>query len=240
MDLHPESPTCGYITSTPKPGWQNFDLAGAVRRALDVPVGFDTDVNGAALGETRWGAAQGLRTPCTSPSAPASAAARMVGRAARCTDCCIPRWATSASRTTPPIPFPGDCPFHGDCLEGLASGPAMEGSLGQPARELPDRPPGVGARGALPRARAEHLGLHALAAALRARRRRHAAASPVSPGPTELCPLLNGYIRTPAILEGMDRYVVPPRLGGRAGVLGALILAEQAYQLRAAMQHETE
>ena len=61
VDLDPLSPTYGYITSTPKPGWDQFDLVGRVKSALDVPVGFDTDVNGAALGEHIWGAAQGLR-----------------------------------------------------------------------------------------------------------------------------------------------------------------------------------
>ena len=58
----PARPTFGFITSTPKPGWANVDVAGAVRAALGVPVGFDTDVNAAALGEWRWGAAQGLDT----------------------------------------------------------------------------------------------------------------------------------------------------------------------------------
>src|SRR5579884_792359 len=60
VDLHRDSPTFGHITSTPKPGWQNVDLGGEIRRALGVPTGFETDVNVAALGELRWGAAQGL------------------------------------------------------------------------------------------------------------------------------------------------------------------------------------
>ncbi|MBX3059036.1 MAG: ROK family protein, partial [Anaerolineae bacterium] len=62
VDPDPRSPTFGYITTTPKPGWANTDFAGVIGRALGVPVGFDTDVNGAALGEWRWGAAQGLDT----------------------------------------------------------------------------------------------------------------------------------------------------------------------------------
>ncbi|MGD8464387.1 MAG: ROK family protein, partial [Anaerolineae bacterium] len=62
VDLHPGSPTYGFITTTPKPGWTNTDLLGAVHRALELPIAFDTDVNGAALGEHRWGAARGLDT----------------------------------------------------------------------------------------------------------------------------------------------------------------------------------
>lgn len=62
IDLHRDSPTFGFITSTPKSGWANVDIVGAVREALGVPIGFDTDVNAAALGEGRWGAAQGLET----------------------------------------------------------------------------------------------------------------------------------------------------------------------------------
>ena len=62
LDAHPRSPAYGHITSTPKPGWANVDVAGPLRKALGVPVGFDTDVNAAALGEWRWGAAQSLDT----------------------------------------------------------------------------------------------------------------------------------------------------------------------------------
>ena len=62
LDLNPASPTFGFITSTPKPGWQNIDLAGVLRGAFGWPVFLDTDVNGAALGELRWGAGQGLES----------------------------------------------------------------------------------------------------------------------------------------------------------------------------------
>ena len=62
IDPDPSSQTWGFVTTTPKPGWAHTDFAGAIQRALRVPVGFDTDVNGAALGEYRWGAAQGLDT----------------------------------------------------------------------------------------------------------------------------------------------------------------------------------
>ncbi len=75
VDPNPVSPTFGFITSTPKPGWTNADLAGAVGRALGLPVGFDTDVNGAALGEYRWARRKDWTPSSTLPSARASAAA---------------------------------------------------------------------------------------------------------------------------------------------------------------------
>ena len=97
IDLHSTSLTFGYVTSTPKAGWQNYNLAGTVRDALGVPVGFDTDVDAAALGEARWGAAQNL-TSFTSPLARALAAARS-SMAAFFMGWCILRWATFGSRT---------------------------------------------------------------------------------------------------------------------------------------------
>src|SRR5215467_9702795 len=62
LDRRPHSPSFGFITSTPKPGWASTDLAGTLRRALSLPIAFDTDVNAAVLAEQRWGAAQGLDT----------------------------------------------------------------------------------------------------------------------------------------------------------------------------------
>src|SRR5690349_13907227 len=114
----------GRITSTPKQGWRNYDLAGAVRSALDVPVGFDTDVNAAALGESRWGAAQGLSdflylTVGTGIGGGAMVHGRVVHGLAHpeMGHIRIPHDLVKDS-------FPGCCPYHGDCLEGLASGPA--------------------------------------------------------------------------------------------------------------------
>ena len=137
VDLRPSSPTFGCITSTPKPGWQNYDFAGAVGKALAVPVGFDTDVHAAALGEARWGAAQSVSdflylTVGTGIGGGAIVNGQIlhglihpeVGHIR------IPHdWERD--------PYSGCCPFHGDCLEGLASGPSMEKRWGKPAQELP-------------------------------------------------------------------------------------------------------
>jgi len=229
VDLDRASPTYGYITSTPKSGWQNFDITGAIRRALNLPVEMDTDVNAAALAEDRWGAAQGLSdslylTVGTGIGGGAISNGRVVHGMLHpeMGHIRIPHDLTSD-------PFKGSCPFHGDCLEGLAAGPAMEARWGAKAQQLP------------PDHEAWALEAHYLALALATwvctlSPKRILLGGGVMQQPhlfalirRELAKLLNGYVRTPEILDGLDRYVVPPLLGTRAGVLGALVLAEQAY-----------
>jgi len=222
VDLRRNSPTYGYITSTPKAGWRNYDLAGAVRRALGVPVGFDTDVNGAALGEARWGAAQGLSdfvylTVGTGIGGGALVDGRVLHGLMH------PEMGhIRVPHDTAQDPFPGCCPFHGDCLEGLASGPAMQARWGSPARELPPAH-------AAWRLEARYLALGLANWACSLSPKRFVLGGGVMDQrqlfpmiEQELARLLNGYIRTP------DEYVAPAALGSRAGVLGALVLAEQA------------
>ncbi len=208
----------GHITSTPKAGWRNYDLAGTVRQALGVPVAFDTDVNGAALGEARWGAAQGVSdfvylTVGTGIGGGAMVNGRLVHGSAHPEMGHI-RIPHDIARD----PFPGVCPFHGDCLEGLASGPALQARWGISAPELP------------PDHTAWVLEAHYLALAL-ANWMYTLSPSLILIGGgvaeqthlltkirTELAGILNGYIR------GCE--IALPGLGSRAGVLGALAMAQ--------------
>src|SRR4051794_38880699 len=124
VDPNPTSPTFGYITSTPKPGWAGVDFAGAIARELDVPFGFDTDVNGAALGEYRWGAARGPQTFVyltvgTGIGGGVMAEGRLVHGLVHPE---VGHMLIPHDRQADP--YPGYCPYHGDCWEGLASGPA--------------------------------------------------------------------------------------------------------------------
>jgi len=227
VDLDPASAQYGHITSTPKRGWANFDLVGAVVKGLKVPVGFDTDVNAALLGEWRWGAAQGI----------ANAIYLTIGTG-------VGGGVTVHGQVVhglvhPEIghlriphdlavdPFPGNCPFHKDCLEGLASGPAMEKRWGMKATELPADH------------RAWELEAHYLAVALAnltltISPQRILLGGGVMQQPhlfkmirTEFAYVLNGYVRHPDILDHLDEYIQPPLLGGNAGVVGALFLAAQ-------------
>ena len=136
VELRPDSPNYGFITSTPKPGWRDTDVARRLGRKLGVPVGFDTDVNGAALAEGRWGAAQGL----------ADFAYVTVGTGIGVGSIVRGRSIFGMNHTElghirvarkPGDSFAGVCPFHGDCIEGLASGPAIEARAGLPAAQLP-------------------------------------------------------------------------------------------------------
>jgi fructokinase len=229
LGLEPAMPSYGHITSTPKIEWRDCDLAGNVRRALDVPVGFDTDVNGAALGEAMWGSAQDVRdfvylTVGTGIGGGAISGGHVVHGLIHpeMGHIRVPR---NASRD----PYPGICPYHRDCLEGLASGPAMEARWGTPGADLPADHPAWALE-----AHYLALGLANFVCTLSPRRI-------VMGGGVmqqthlfvliraELLKLLNGYIQAPEILERVDEFVVPPRLGSRAGVLGALVLAEQRY-----------
>lgn len=230
VDLHSDSPTFGYITSTPKLNWRNFDLVGAIRNALHVPVGFDTDVNAAALGEARWGAAQDVSdfvylTVGTGVGGGAVVQGNVLHGLLHPEMGHI-RIPHNFTRD----PYRGGCPYHGDCLEGLASGPAIEQRWGAPADRLPADHP------------AWSLEAHYLALALNAwvctlSPKRLLLGGGVMQQPhlfglirRELADILNGYIQMSEITEENDRFVTAPRLGARAGVLGALVLAEQAHR----------
>jgi fructokinase len=223
-----QAPDYGYITSTPKPGWAHTDVAGAIGRALGVPVGFDTDVNAAALGEGRWGNAQGLTTFLyltvgTGIGGGGVSNGRLLHGLVH------PEMGhILLPHDRQADPFPGVCPYHGDCLEGLASGPALQARWGMSGATLPpDHPAWV--------LEAHYLALACVNFICTLSPQRIILSGGVM-GQSQLFPLiqqrvqilLNGYIQAPAILQQIDAYIVPAGLGSRAGVLGALALAEQA------------
>lgn len=230
VDLDPASPTYGYITTTPKPGWAYTDVVGPIRRALGVEVGFDTDVNGAALAEYRWGAARGSDTFVYLTVGTGIGGGGMVdGRLIH--GLVHPEMGhVYVPHNRERDPYSGCCPYHGDCLEGLASGPAIEGRWGQPAETLPPDHPAW-------ELEAEYLALAVanLVCLLSPRRvilgggvMQQAHLFP--PIRRRVKELLGGYIPSPTILERIEAYIVPPGLGDRSGVLGTLALARQAAE----------
>lgn len=230
VDLDPASPTYGFITSTPKTGWRNTDILGTVRRAFPaLPVAFDTDVNAAALGEQRWGAAAGLDdfvyiTIGTGIGAGVMAGGRLVHGLVH------PEMGHMRIPRIPDDAFEGVCPFHGDCWEGLCSGPAMKKRTGTPAEEI--SPDSSAWRF---EARYVALALGNIICALSPRRIILGGSVPnggllgierfFKMVRAEVRDVLDGYIVSPALEEGIDGYIVPPLLGADAGVCGALALA---------------
>jgi len=230
LDANINSPGYGHIMTTPKPGWSNMDILGEIQSSLDVPCGFDTDVNAAALGEHRWGAAQGLDTFLYLTIGTGIGGGAIVG-GKRLHGMMHPEMGHMyIPHDRDRDPFDGICPFHQDCLEGLASGPAIKARWGESGESLPGDHP------------AWKLEAHYLAIGLvnviyalspqriimggGVMRQRHLFAMVRS----EVKDLLKGYIQAPEILEHLDTFIVPPALGGKSGVLGAIALAEEAYQ----------
>ncbi len=230
LDLNPESTTYGHITTTPKPGWADTDLVGPFRHEFNVPIGFDTDVNGAALGEWQWGAGQGLETLIyLTIGTGIGGGAMLGGRLAH--GLIHPEMGhILLRRDSQADPFPGWCPYHGDCFEGLAAGPALEKRWGAKAETLgPEHP-------------AWALEAHYIAQALSIYICTLSPQRLILGGGvmaqeflfplirTETQKLLNGYVQVPALRERIDEYIVPPGLGGRSGVVGALALAHALHR----------
>jgi len=226
VDLNPNSEKYGYITETPKHGWSNMDFVGVIESELNIPIGFDTDVNGALLGEYRWGAAQGFENSIYLTIGTGIGGGAMIN-GILVHGLVHPEMGhvIISPRSDDPLPE-GQCPFHGNCLEGLASGPALEAKWGKTAQLLDQDHP------------CWELEAHYIAKAL------HGFICTLSPqriilgggvmNQTHLFSLIrqktresvNNYIQHDSILNKIESYIVPPGLGNRAGVIGAIALAQ--------------
>jgi fructokinase len=218
IDQKPGSATWGHITSTPKPGWANTDVGGEISRRLSAPVAFDTDVNAAALGEHRWGAAQGLETFCYITVGTGIGGGGMTG-GSLLHGLVHPEFGhLRVPHDRGRDPFEGVCPYHGDCWEGLASGRAIEARWGRPAAEL-DGDDEVW----MLQAHYLALGLVSVICVLSPERILLGGGVMRRPGllplvRREVEGLMNGYQATATIML--------PALAPRSGVLGAIALAE--------------
>jgi fructokinase len=230
IDSRPASSTWGYITTTPKPGWARTDVAQEIRRRLSVRVAFDTDVNAAALGEYRWGAARGLDTFCYVTVGTGIGGGGMArGRLLR--GLVHPEFGhVRIPHERDSDPFPGVCPYHGDCWEGLASGRAIEARWGRQPAELHDREEVWALE-----ARYLALGLVAVICVLSPER--IVLGGGVMSQPRllslvhrEVGALMNGYIDEAAVGTDKAEYISLPALGNRSGVLGAIALAEELHE----------
>jgi len=228
IDLERRSATYGNITSTPKPGWRNAPVVARLARAFEVPIGFDTDVAGAALAEGRWGAAKGMTDFAYITVGTGVGVGLVVGGRPACgfahSELGHIRVARKSGDT-----FAGSCVFHGDCVEGLASGVAIAARAGLPADRIASGDP---VWEFVAHALAQLLHTLVLATAPR----RILIGGGVTEARPELLPRmrtllvesLNGYLDLDRLTGGIDGYVVPPGLGSLAGPLGALAVAADA------------
>lgn len=226
VDIHPDSPSFGRISQTPKTKWIGADVYRPLRDAFDVPIAFDTDVNAAALGEWRFGAAQGLDTFVYLTFGTGIGGGGMIG-GKRMHGLVHPemghmRIPHDVSKDS----YKGRCPFHGDCFEGLAAGPAVEERWGQKGETLPKDHPAW-------ELETDYvaLGLHNLICTLSPQRIILGGGMMMQ---DHLFPkirqkvrnLLADYVQSPAIIENIDSYIVPPALRNQAGILGGIALAQ--------------
>lgn len=230
VDVRPNSSTFGWFLNTPKPGWQQIDFAGMLKRELNIPIGFDTDVNAAAVGEHRWGNGQGLETFIYLTVGTGIGGGGLVGGKPihgllhpEMGHILIPHDLSVD-------PFVGSCPFHQDCLEGLASGFAMEKRWGRKGNTLRADHPAWALE-------ANYLALGLMNFIVVLSPERIIMGGGVM-AQEQLFPMirsqvrekLNNYLDVPKIVNEIEDYIVPPKLGDKAGILGALALAQQVVK----------
>lgn len=225
VDLMPGSPSFGYITTTPKPRWANTDILGLLRKELDVPMVMDMDVVAAAMGEFMWGASRGC-----DPSLYLTVGTGIGGGCI----CNGKPWRGIVSlemghiripHDTRRDPFPGNCPYHGDCFEGLASGPAIQARFGRRAETLPDNDP-------FWEIEADYIAYALANYTLTLAPRRIVLGGGVMQKAllydkvrAAVAKTLNSYLKHDTLVHRLGEYIVPPALGGRSGVLGGMALA---------------
>ena len=221
LELRRSHPDYGHITTTPKPGWSGADLVGPFSEQLGVPVAIDTDVNGAALAEVRWGAAKGLRNAVYITVGTGVGGGAVID-GTPVTGLVHPEMGHVSISRRPGDDFGGVCPFHGDCLEGMASGPAIEARWGRPAEHVEDTERMVEIEAATIAA-----GLRQIVYVLAPERIVLGGGVSKLAGlhervNAELVEQMSGYTVN---REHQSGFVVPPGLGDDAGVAGALALA---------------
>ena len=227
LDLNKESKTYGYITKTPKKGWEYCDVVGTLKKALHVPVGFDTDVNGAVLGEVTWGAAKGAE------SAIYITVGTGVGVGVYVNGGLLhglvhPEGGHILLMRHPGDTYEGCCPYHKNCMEGLASGTSVTGRWGRKGIELADRDE-VWEMEAfyIGQAIANYIFVYSPQKIILWGGVMHQ--EKLFPMVREkVKTMLNGYIPHEALQGSMEDYIVPPALGEDPGIMGAIKLGLDA------------
>ncbi len=228
IDPDKKSKTYGYITTTPKKGWTNYNILAELKKHFNIPMEFDTDVNGAALGESIWGAAKGLDS-CVYITVGTGIGAGGIIDGKMIHGLTHPEMGHILIAKEPNDNYVGGCPYHGgDCLEGLASGPAIEKRWGKKGHEL-------GENHEAWELEAKYLAKAIMNYILIISPKKIIIGGGVMKQ-RQLFPMirknvlkyLNGYVASSEIVNNIDTYIVPPGLEDNAGISGALALAKMA------------
>jgi fructokinase len=232
IDLRHDSPAYGRIQASPKTQWQDADLIGFFSRHFRGPIALTTDVIGAALAEGRWGAARGL-TDYAYITVGTGVGVGLIASGTPLVGIHHPEMGHVRVARMPGDDWGGSCSFHGACVEGLASGPAIEARCGQPAASIAaDSPVWDSVAHALTQL------AHLLAVSV-APQRILIGGGVVSGRPELLARIrgglaqsLNGYLRVKEVATacGLDHYIMSPGLGTGAGPFGALAIADSAVR----------
>ncbi|CAM3679420.1 ROK family protein [Cohnella lubricantis] len=230
INIDRSSPEYGYVTTTPKPGWSNYPFLPTLQREFDIPFGWDTDVNAAAFGEATWGAARGLDS-CLYYTIGTGIGVGVYAEGKLVHGLLHPEGGHILTRRHPDDSYEGFCPYHGDCLEGMAAGPAIERRWKAKGSELPQDHPAWAME-------AFYIGQAVAGSILLLSPKKVILGGGVM-HQSQLFPMireevrrnLNGYVSAEAILESaIDDYIVPPSLGDNAGLCGSLALGLKALQ----------
>ncbi|MDF2538791.1 MAG: hypothetical protein K0S76_1812 [Herbinix sp.] len=229
IDLDRNSKTYGYITSTPKLAWSNYDLVGAIQKELNIPIGFDTDVNASALGEATWGAIMGV------PSGIYITIGTGIGMGVYMNGSLLhgmlhPEGGHILLHKHPEDTFEGSCPYHPNCMEGLAAGPAIEKRWGKKAVMIEKD------------SKAWEMEAYYIAEGLVNYILTLSPHRIVLGGGVmhqehlfplireQVAKLLNGYVKTSQLAD-LDSYIVPASLNDNQGIMGCIQLAKMELAL---------
>jgi fructokinase len=224
VDVNPASPTYGYVTTTPKPNWANTNILGMLREKLNLPIAMDMDVVTAGLGEAKWGASRRFDPSLYLTIGTGIGGGYIINGKPLRGLVSLEMGHIRIPRDQYVDPFQGACPYHGDCFEGLASGPAIQARFGQRAETLSDEDPFWDVEaGYIAHALANYI--------LTLAPRKIILGGGIMQKDfmlekirAQVKTLLNKYLNHPVLLDHMDEYIVPPALGNRSGVLGAIAL----------------
>jgi fructokinase len=229
VDVNPLSEAYGSVASTPKPYWSGYRIVDHVKRYMGLPIGFDTDVNAAALGEATWGAAAGLNS-CLYMTIGTGIGAGAFLQGKLLHGLTHPEMGHILVRRHPDDSYVGHCRFHQDCLEGLAAGPAIEDRWGVKAFELGDHHAAWEMESFyIAQALVNYiLILSPEKIILGGGVMKQAHLFPLIR--ENVRKLLNHYVQDPALEGNLEHYIVPPGLQENAGLSGGLALAKQALE----------